>query len=107
MGDYKITKEDFVDNGGYSAKYFLPHMIHFLNNKPNDITIDMYRYKMFISGPKSKIVLKCHYKKRSNKYGTILTPSYSEICTIKYTIPPHITTNLILQILSDSSISPS
>lgn len=100
MKDYKITKEDFIENRGYSSHYFFNHSIYFLEHSPSDINIEYYRCKLVLSYKEKKIIIRCHYKNRSKHFATILNSNNKEIITFRDTIEPMIIT-MIIHLLLD------
>jgi len=99
MKDYKITKEEFLNNKGYSSHCFFNHSLYFLEHSKN-IHIDFYRCKIMLSYGEKKLIIRCHYKNKSKHFATILDINNKEIMTFRDTIEPskmNIIINLLLQ----------
>ena len=94
MQDFKITKQDFIDNNGYSSHCFFEHSVYFLLHS-KDIAIDYWRKKLVLSYNNKQLIIRCHYNKRSKHYATILTPDEKEILTFRDTVEPRIVNKII------------
>jgi len=94
MPDYKITKEEYIQNNGYSSHYFFEHAKYFLETF-QDINAEFYREKIILSYKGKTIILKCHYNGHSEHYTTILSKCCKELATFRHELSP-VTTSLII-----------
>ena len=100
--DSRVTSADFIANKGYSAKHFFNHATYMLANKPNSLDIDIWRYKVVLTNTKSnkKLILKCHYKGRTNRHVTALEyETRKELLTMTNNISPDVFMKVLLQLL--------
>lgn len=104
MKDYKITKEDFIQNKGYSSHYFFTHALYFFNNAKG-VKIDFYRKKIILSSRRKRLVVRCHYKNRSRHYITILDKNNIELVTFRDTVKSDIMTKTIILLLKSQVAS--
>ena len=100
MPDYKITREEYIENNGYSSHYFFEHAKYFLEVAPPDIQIEFYREKIILRYNGKTVILKCHYNGHSEHYATILSKCCKELATFRNTLSPETTSLIILDLLN-------
>lgn len=99
MRDKKITLDIFLKNGGFSAKHFVEHTKYFMQLKPADVMVQMYREKIVVMRGKKSVILKCHYNGRSDHYASILSSSKTELITFHKNIEPGLVMEMILNLI--------
>jgi len=105
MTDYKITREEYIQNNGYSSHHFFEHAKYFLETFP-EINPEFYREKIILSYKGKTIILKCHYNGRSEHYATILSKCCKELVTFRNTLSPETTSLIIVDLLNVEKIEP-
>jgi len=93
--DYQITFDDFINNNGFSAKYFFSHMLFFVKNKPDWLNVSLFRYKLVLQFNNKIFTLRPHYNGKSNKFVSVLDGRH-ELLVIKHLVTPQHMFHIVL-----------
>lgn len=102
MRSIPVSLDDIYRNGGYSAKYFVPHLRHFTaNHGVPGLQLRTFRNRIEVQRGDKQVIATVHWNGRTPQYMTVLTPTLEEIATFPYTVEPEVLTSVIAQLVSE------